>query len=227
MASEIKIKIKMKIDPVLEKELNYLLKFVQKREDAYIQDVQEYIFTLVYLIANPKFRSEVAKLREKYSIPLSYGIDDKDFYKWLYGKKPSPPDYNSKEIRDICLLCKVNPQVIGDFVYGYLYFGDVVPMKPYDDISINAKDELRFKCKLEALTLDYNTIPREDRERGYIRFYKDTTIEGILNFIDANKDKIREIQKGLKYYPYTRTKRYINFKRDFQVYLLFLWEQKE
>ena len=218
----------MKIDQILVKELNYLLKFIQKHEDKCIQNLQEYIFTIIYLITNTTFRLEIAKLREKYSIPLSYGVDDKDFNRWMYKKKPFSPDsHNSKEIRDICLLCRVNPQVMGDFVFGYLYFGDVAPMKPYNDVSIDAKDEVRFNCKLEALTMDYRTIPREDRERGYIRFYKDTSRKGLENFIDANIDKIRQIQKGLKPYPYTRTKRYKYFKRDIQVYILNLLGNKK
>ncbi|HUD05113.1 MAG TPA: hypothetical protein VMR59_03940 [Patescibacteria group bacterium] len=217
----------MKIDEILEKELNYLLFFVQKKNNEFIQDNQEYIFTVIYLITNPNFKIEIAKLREKYHIPLSYGKDDENFYKWLFAQRPFAPYYGSKEITDICLLCRVNPKVYGDFVFGYLYFGDVMPYKPYDDISINAKDEFRFKSKLEALTLDYNTIPREDLERGYIRFYKDSTIEGILNFINANRDKIREIQKGLKPYPYTRTKKYKNFKRDIQVYILHLLKKNK
>lgn len=133
----------------------------------------------------------------------------------------SPHD---KRITNICRELHIDIKRYYDFIVDYMNFGHpwvlITPHYEYFE-HFHAEDEYRYKANIE---LDYGEGKQKDLSntprKAYIQFYKDTTPNQLIEFIKSNTTKIIEIQKNLPNYPHR--KKYEHFKRDLQVYLLYL-----
>jgi len=222
----------IKLADSVEKDLLKLREIIQKKDSAWVNNNQEAIFTVLYLLLSADFSNKIARLREKHSIPKEWHtkekLTDEDWErweKWTLETKPTPPRSSYDE--DIVTLCRevgINPMEYGEFIVGYLYFGQIMFTWPMG-FNIQTADEYRYRAKLEA---DYGNglydISTNTPQKGYIRFYKDTTQNQLISFIKNNWKDIQSIQQDLL--PYPHPKKYSVFKRDILIYLHHLFGNK-
>lgn len=221
----------IKIDNKVKGDLQKLHAFIQKKDGAWVNEYQEKIFAVLYMILNEDFRNKVEQLRKKYSIPEEWHtkekLTDKDWNyweKWVEETEPTPPrTAYDEEIHLLCQEVGIDPIEYGEFVVGYLYFGDVNIIRSMG-FNIQTDDEYRYKAKLETEHgLGLYDIPAITPQKGYIRFYKDTTKNQLIKFIEERWEYIERLKKDLPKYPHT--KKYGRFKRDVQIYILHLLGQ--
>lgn len=223
----------IKIDEQIKEELETLKQWLQKRDESWVQDNQEIILTTVYLLKNIEFKKEINSLRKIHKVPEKWHSARKredsiyeEWWEFIENKKPTPPfTIMDREIIEICKKYKVNHKRYGNFVIEYLYFGDATPIRDYYYLNFNARGEYRYKARIE---LDFGEgmydVPTNTPQKGYIRFFKDTTKNRLIKFIKENWDNIKQIQSNLQPYPHSR--KFGSFKRDIQIYLIHLLGKK-
>lgn len=212
-------------------DLNLLLEWVKGTGAETAHLYQESIFNIIRLLRNQKFRKEIVRLREKYEVPKHfYALGGRSINKageigyWLENEAVGAPVVPyEKDISDICEKFHLNPLTYGGFVIDYLYYGEVTPLRPYLHTSVYISEEdFRHKATLE---LDCNGSGFSQYPTvGRIKFFRNTTKNGLKRFINRNWEQIKKIQRHLQLYP--NPKNYRNLKRDAEIYILHLLGNK-
>lgn len=195
---------------------------------------QEYILTSLALLLNSEFKNTIASWRRKYGINVNEWKDElgSSYISWAMKSSSNPPhwDYDSR-VYSLCKKCHVNPRMFGNFVLEYLYKGRTEPVlenwffAPWF-LHHSVEDEYRFKSRVEV---DYGEErPDEytdDPQKVFLQVFKDTSKTGLINFIEKNWEKrIKPLQQSLKPYPHSR--KFEHFKRDIQIFILSLLDNK-
>lgn len=212
-------------DELIKSDIGNLLLWIKKYSPEAIYPYQELLLNSLRLITNRKFRQEIKDIREKLKVPTSWFDNNKNkdnYNEWLkwsnkfVGNKPRQwlvDDF----VRELCKNYKLSHKRYGEFIESYTLFNSMYPGKPIMFQNILAKDEFRYKARIEA---DYGegASPRG----GYIRFFKNTSINKLKKFIESNKEIIDEIKEHISDYPHKRIRKPDIFKRDLEVYILHL-----
>jgi hypothetical protein len=210
--------------------------YIKSKDAKWVYSNQESILITLSMFLNPKFHQKIKELRQKYSIPESwYSTGDRkqvrlEWLEWhdsaFYQGKEVPTE-ESEEIVDICKSCSVDPQMYGYFVSTYFYYGEINP--DISDFTLPSAGEFKFKARLEHASGDeLKHLAEKQDSIAFIRFYEDTTINQLHEFIEINKEVIKFIQKSLADSPgkFPHSKIYGRFKRDLEIYLLHLMGNK-
>ncbi len=223
------------IDDSTRLDIKEFWEWIKEKDEEWFQNHQEQIFTILALLLNKRFKEKILALRKSLKIPEEWHTYKKNarlHEEYQNYNKTYPNEAliipHDKRIIKICNNFGINIKRYYDFIVNYLYFGCayVIIPKHFEYFEyFFAKDEYRYKTTFE---LDYG----EDKEqklsetplKGYIQFYKDTTPNQMISFIKANLPEIKKIQKHLPLYPHH--KKYESFKRDLQVYILYLLGEK-
>lgn len=229
----------MEMDQILKNDIENFYQFIAQKDIEWVNTFQEIILTCLSLLLNENFHKSISILRIKHKVPNKWfttGKLDNLYNDELVELLENSPDTTlneySNEFSEICVKCGVTPKKYNYFVYGYFYLADVkIDVEALDFPIIS--DDYKYKCGIEVVSgdkLSFTDKPalKDTSPKAYIRFYKDTTINQLIEFIKSNKDLIRFIQKRLAGGPqtYPHTKSYGRFKRDLQVYLLHLLGNK-
>lgn len=218
-----------KLSDIQVNEIRELLKFIIKSPDKDIYRQQEFILSIISLITNDKFQARVKEFRGKYQIPIYCYTTRKDDdlydeYLALHKKYKDAPEYPMHPyIKQLCDEFGFDIKKHGEFIIDYLYHGHIRPIAPlyYPWLEHHyTGSEYKYKADLIADHGGENKNVSEKPYAGYLRFYKDTTKNKLIKFIEENWDKIAKVQEELMEYPHH--KHYGRFKRDIQVYILHL-----
>ncbi len=212
------MKIKKEIkDKELFKDLAPLLDWVSTRSPRQVYEYQEMILNILRLVLDSNFRQDIRLLRKELNVPekwrtTSYEGKYDEWIDWLDDDKPFTSDHYV--VVDLCSKYKLDPKRYIDFLRDYLYFGDSAPYRPMEDIV--SKDEFKHKAKIE--------IDTSSKGVASINFYKDTTQNGLIEFIEKNWVLISSVQKKLEKYPLNRVRKEQIIKRDLEIIILSLME---
>jgi hypothetical protein len=214
----------IKIDGPLKQNIEDFRDWIKNASPEWLNENQEAVMTTLSLLLNSQFRTRIGHLRSVYKIPKAFfGESLVSFEEWERWEKKNyktaPTNIYSKEILNLCAEFGLSPpNRYAFFVYHYLFFNQIFPSET--DLghgSVYSKKEYRYRARLE--TNAYKTFPQPNvtiRE-GYIRFFKDTTPNQLINFIKENWRQLKMIQGSLPLYPHP--KKYSRFKRDILVYI--------
>lgn len=214
-------------------ELHALRNYIRSEEDINIQSNQEFILGVISLLLNPLFRQTIKTWRKRFKIPKFNQVKTLNGHiEWAMSQQGEIPfEDTDKKIIALCKACHLNPRIYGSFIIDYLYYGEILPFRsesqsPFSNESVFiANDEFRYKSRVEV---DYG-MPRQDEYTGnpqklYIRLFNNTSKKGLIKFIEANWKQISSVKKQLNLYPQKTKFKY--FKRDIEIYLLFLTGNK-
>lgn len=221
----------IKIDDQTRQDLEKFWQWIEKNDEQWFQKHQEQILTCLALLINQQFRDKITVLRSELNVPKDWYTTRKheDNYAEYLEYCESNPDKelkqpHDKRITDICDKLNINVKRYYDFIVDYMYYSHpwvlITPHYEYFE-HYHADDEYRYKATIEP-----NYYEPRKRSLGQqpktasIHIYNNTTKNGMKNFIDANWDKIKEMQQYLD--PYPHKKKYGKFKRDIFIYLLHL-----
>ncbi len=208
-----------------KREIEHLIEWVVNTDWQYIHDNQERIITSVSLLLNPNFRTEINQIRTSYKIPKRFYTNpsnDKTWNKilnWVESQTSTPPYYQDDPIF-ISLSQKYNFElrIYWDFLIGLIYENDILPQSHFSLNHRKSSEEHRFKARLEIIDRHNRELIINEKEPiGYIRIYKDTSINQLHNFIDENKEAINSIKRELENYPQVSNNG--SFKRDLLIFL--------
>jgi len=223
-------------------ELHELLWWLSETKEDEVTSKQEEILQIISLITNKQFRKAITKLRNKYEIPEHWhtpafwklektlGETEEIFqqYSDYIDTHPETPTMPYDEaVITFCNQFNLDFKKYGPFILDHLYYGHTWPSRPpqYEWFEyLYVKDEYRHKTNIVLDYHDNNGRLRETTQKAFIRFYGDTTINQIVEFLDKNQLVISQIQKELT--PYPHQKKYGKFARDVKIYIKHLLGQK-
>lgn len=223
----------IKIDPIIRDELIQIKEWISSRDEKWIYDHQEFIVALIRLLTNHEFRNKINALRKKYNIPREWyskgkfqniRMDNEKILRWL-SKNPSIP--SDMEMYEISEQCKIDTRKYWAFIQNYLCSGRVISLMPYSYV---AKNEFKYKAHIELdfgeNDEDFGVNPEKKiyLKKASVVFYKDTTINQLVEFIKENRKEISDIQRKLS--TYSHPQKYGYFKREIFIYLLYLLGEK-
>lgn len=227
------------MDQILKNNIENFYQFITQKDIEWNKLNQEIILTCLSLLINENFHKNISTLRIKHKVPTKWfttGKLDNPYINELTELYENAPDTilneYSDEISDICRNCGIDPKKYNFFVFRYFYLANVKIIVGAIDFPTMPSEEFKYKCRIELISGDKlfaaKSVLKEKGTKAYIRFYKDTTINQLIEFIKSNKYLIRLIQNEIQHgpQPYPHTKSYGMFKRDLQVYLLHLLGNK-
>lgn len=209
----------------IQNNIEELREWVRKNKPSDIYNYQEIILNILRTVLNISFRKEIQMLREKLKMPIQcqHSRDDKEsetIFKWIDKHSEAPQNPLDERIINLCKKYELNFNRYSEFVLNYIYFGSIIPFRPtlFDRLS---KDESRYKARI----ID-NNDNKKLTNKIYIEFFKDTTKNGLREFINKNWDLIKILQKNLDESPSKHIYQGNTFKNHLDIYLLYLLGNK-
>lgn len=173
------------------------------------------------VLSDEKFHKDILNLRKKINLPelenLESDPDEKGVIKWQNKNQSAPQYSNDMRLVNLCIKYRLDPIRYSEFVYGYLYYGSIETFLPFKNNTTQVSNEARFKTKIECVYEGTN-----NPKAGYIRFYKDTTINQIKEFVDTNGTIIKKIQASLPECPLPHSHHMGTFALHMRIFLLYL-----
>lgn len=227
-------------------DLKELLFWIKDESDQEVNLYQEILLNVLRIITDKTFRNEIQTLRRKFSIPSSWYKEKKfklihmavwrnkklnDIQKELGNSyiieedqwiKNNPETFNNlqswddKLIVELAVKYNLHPRRYGDFLIEYLYFGCLVP-SIFTTFEWFTEDESRYKTRFEFEPEN----PPNSGIVGCIRFFQDTSISQLQEFIKTHSAYIENIKKHLEKYPIQQKNRSDTFKFHLKVYLMY------
>ena len=222
--------MKLNIDRDLKADIWNFLEELQKHTPQEVYESQEFYLDVLRLLFNNQFRQKIKTLREQLEVPLNwynYPQSKETHYRDLFDLKEKHSDAPQREfdevIVDLCSLFGLNPLRYGWFVLYYLYYANL-SLGIERSASLIASEEFRRKARI-IVKRNNNSSKDKSFEKhrqvvGYIQLFKDTTPDGLTEFIKDNMQTITKLQKVLASYPVERVRSIKTFKRDIEIFLL-------
>ena len=205
---------------LLQDEIKQLLFWYGITKRDKILQSKDYVLNILRVFLYTDFIDEVEKLRKTINLParsqLENDPDERGVTKWLEKHPDAPQGGFDSRIQDLCNKYQLDPIRYADFVDGYLYYWEAHPFLPLN-ISPMLENEAKYKSKLEFIYENGN-----DPKAGYIRFYKDTTPNQLIQFVKANSQVIRQWQKSLTKYPHQKSHHMGTFVEHIRIFLLYI-----
>lgn len=220
----------------LKDDFQELLDSVVNGDKESLNWYQEIILNILRVVRTKSFRKDIHELRKRYTIPSSLFTEkkqkkydtlvflhktvDENLYKesmQIYNKWWDSNDskiFKSDGDKDFITLAtkyKLHPSRYKNFLEDYLFFGSLFPYI-FTSFEYVIENELQYKAKLEFTPEDFK---KKGVIGGYIRFFKDTSIDGLKTFIEQNEHAIKSLQQFLPEYPVSSQ----FFPGTFQLYL--------
>jgi len=222
--------MKRNIDIDLKADIWNLLEELQRHSLKQVYENQEFYLDVLKFLFNKQFRQKTKTLREHLEVPLhwyNYPQNKEPHYKDLFELKEKHPDAPQREfddvIVDLCSIVGLNPLRYGWFVLYYLYYGKISIGRDRAE-SLVAEKEFKRKARIIVKRNNYSSKDKSfDKPHqiiGYIQIFKDTTPEGLAEFVKDNMTTISKLQKKLTSYPVERVRGEEKFKRDIEIFLL-------
>lgn len=205
----------------IEKDVDDYFFWLKNTEEKDIRSSRERALCILRLITQKGFKEDIEAFRKEINLPPKEKLDEEltgySTSDWTDDNPDAPQWYTDERIVDLCKKYQLDVARYQEFVWSYLYYGGCYPFLPFDMMHTITPDEARYKARLELLK-DGRDMPKA----AYIRFYQDTSINQLINFIEANKNTIKIYQKGLTKYPIKYSHHMGTFKQHLSIYLYYL-----
>jgi hypothetical protein len=205
----------------LQYEIQQLDYWFNKTDKNNILQIKDYALNIIRVLFFTDFIEAIDKFREeiKYVIFTPPLTDDKSEFitNWINEHPDAPQNWYDDRIGDLCLRYSLDPIRFASFVEGYLYYRECHPFVPIDVATPILENEARYKSKFEFIYGNSNSP-----KAGYVRFYKDTTINQIVQFVRANKNIIKRTQQTLSEYPHQYSHHMGTFPDQLRIFLLYI-----
>jgi len=205
----------------LQSEIKQLLFWFNKADKDKILQDKDYALNIIRVLFFTDFVEAINNFRKEMGFPMSkqpQSDEESDFIsKWIDDHPEAPQNWYDDRITRLCLKYSLNPIRYASFVNGYLYYSECHPFTPIDIPSPILENEAKYKSRFEFIYGNSNSP-----QAGYIRFYKDTTINQIVQFVKANKNIVKKTQQTLSKYPHQYSHHMGTFPDQLRIFLLYI-----